>query len=69
MGINIIFLKIKNYLLRIYENIYTKKWLKNFNLYSSGDDKDLLSDDNLIQPIVDLSSSRNIALERFSRIK
>ena len=51
------------------ENIYTKKWLKNFNLYSSGDDKDLLSDDNLIQPIVDLSSSRNIALERFSRIK
>ena len=35
MGINIIFLKIKNYLLRIYENIYTKniKCLLIFNIF------------------------------------
>ena len=51
------------------ENIYTKKWLKNFDLYSNGDEKDLLMNNNLIQPIVDLGASRNIALERFSKIK
>ena len=51
------------------ENIYTKKWLKNFDLYSNGDEKDLITNNNLIQPIVDLGASRNIALERFSKIK
>ena len=51
------------------DSIYTKKWLKNFNLYSNGDEKDLLSNNNLIKPIVDLGASRNIALERFSKIK
>ena len=51
------------------ENIYTKKWLKNFDLYANGDENDLLTSNNLIQPIVDLKTSRNIALERFSKIK
>lgn len=51
------------------ENIYTKKWLKNFDQYTNGDEKDLLTNNNLIQPIVDLGISRNIALERFSKIK
>lgn len=51
------------------ENIYTKKWLKNFDLYSNGDETDLLTNNNLMKPIVDLGTSRNIALERFSKIK
>ena len=51
-------------------NQYTKKWLKNFKDYQDGDIKeDLFNENNLIKPIVDLSVSRNEALDRFSKIK
>ena len=51
------------------DNSYTKKWLDNYNLYTEDGSSDLLVDNNLIKPIVDLKESRNKALERFSRIK
>ena len=51
------------------ENTYTKKWLKNFSSYKNNEAVDLLTRKDLIQPIVDLKISRNIALERFSKIK
>ena len=51
------------------DNIYTKKWLNNFDLYTDDHEADLLTDNDLIKPIINLSNSRNIALERFSKIK
>ena len=51
-------------------NRYSKKWLKNFSDYPDDDYKeDLFNNNNFIKPIVDLSISRNEALERFSKIK
>ena len=50
-------------------NIYTKKWLNNFDLYTDDHETDLLTNNDLIKPIINLSNSRNIALERFSKIK
>ena len=51
-------------------NQYSKKWLKNFSDYPDDDYKeDLFNNNNFIKPIVDLSISRNEALERFSKIK
>ena len=50
------------------DNIYAKKWLKNFDNYSD-DSEDLFNKNNLIKPIVDLGISRNEALARFSAIK
>ena len=50
-------------------NIYTKKWLKNFDDYIEDGKEDLFNGNNLMKPIVDLGISRNQALERFSRIK
>lgn len=51
------------------DNIYTKKWLNNFDLYTDDHETDLLTNNDLIKPIINLSNSRNIALERFSKIK
>jgi deoxyribodipyrimidine photolyase len=51
------------------ENLYTKKWLKNFDSYSEEGKYDLLENENTMRPIIDLGKSRNIALERFSNIK
>ncbi len=51
------------------DNSYTKRWLDNFNLYTEDGSYDLLVNNKLIKPIVDLKESRNKALERFSRIK
>tara|TARA_B100000900_G_scaffold404627_1_gene413236 strand:+ start:188 stop:1573 length:1386 start_codon:yes stop_codon:yes gene_type:complete len=50
-------------------NIYAKKWLKNFEDYADDDNDDLFNKSNLIKPIVDLGKSRNEALARFSEIK
>ena len=46
-----------------------KKWLNNFHLYTDDHETDLLTNNDLIEPIINLSNSRNIALERFSKIK
>ena len=51
------------------DNSYTKRWLDNYNLYSEDGSNDLLVNNKLIKPIVNLKESRNKALERFSRIK
>ncbi len=51
------------------ENIYTKKWLKNFSLYSDVNEDSLLINNRSIKPMVDLNVSRNNALEKFSKIK
>ena len=51
------------------DNTYTKKWLKNFSSYKNKEAVDLLTGKDFIEPIVDLKISRNIALERFSKIK
>ena len=51
------------------DNEYTKKWLKDFELYEDGENQDLFCNPDKIKPIVDLSTSRNKALERFSKIK
>ena len=51
------------------ENLYTKKWLKNFDSYSEEGKYDLLENENTMRPIIDLGKSRNIALESFSNIK
>ena len=51
------------------DNIYTKKWLTNFDDYVEDGKEDLFNGNNLMKPIVDLGISRNQALERFSRIK
>jgi len=51
------------------DNEYTKKWLKDFEMYEDGENQDLFCNPDKIKPIVDLSTSRNKALERFSKIK
>ena len=51
------------------KNIYTKKWLDNFDSYENQNKQEIFSDKEKILPIVDLNISRKKALERFSKIK